>query len=61
MDKEIPRDNKFIRDKQGILLFEGLVYMPISKWTDIIQQYHNTQNVGHRGVKDTIKKILRNY
>ena len=36
MDKEIPRDSKFTRDEQGILLFEGLVYISIFKRMDII-------------------------
>ena len=31
IDKEIPKNSKFIKDKQGILLFKGLIYIPISK------------------------------
>ena len=42
MDKEISRDSKFIKDKQRILLFKELIYISISKQTDIIQQYHDT-------------------
>ena len=31
INKEIPRDNKFIKNKQRILLFKGLIYILISK------------------------------
>ena len=47
IDKEISKDNKFIKNEQGILLFKGLIYIPISKRIDIVQQHHNIQNIGY--------------
>ena len=61
MHKKIPDESKFTRDEQGMLLFQGLVYIPVSKRKDVIERHHDTQEAGHRGVEGTIERISRNY
>ena len=61
MEKEIPAESKFTRDKQGMLVFQGLVYIPVTMRKNVIRQHHDTRDMGHRGVEGTIEKISRNY
>ena len=61
LGKGIPEGSKFVRDEQGMFLFQGLVYVPVTKRKKVIETHHDTREAGHRGVEGTIERISRNY
>jgi hypothetical protein len=50
-----------LEERDGILLFEGLVYVPRKYRTNVIREKHDAPSAGHFGIERTIEQITREY
>jgi len=58
--KEPPRDTK-ITIKEGVILMDGLIYVPQSLRREVFAQHHDTKVMGHQGIDRTLERIQRIY
>ena len=54
-------DEKSMEYRDGILMFEGLVYVPRGSRTSVIQKKHDAPTIGHFDIERTIEQITREY
>jgi RNase H-like domain found in reverse transcriptase/Reverse transcriptase (RNA-dependent DNA polymerase)/Integrase zinc binding domain/Chromo (CHRromatin Organisation MOdifier) domain len=56
-----PPSNSRIQVKEGIILMEGLIYVPQSLRKEVFEQYHIAKAMGHQGTDRTLEKMQRTY
>ena len=57
----LPKDPSFATTPEGLLLFNGLVYVPSGLRADIFSERHEDTTSGHQGIGKTLERITRNY
>ena len=55
------RDHKSFEKEKGLLLFQGLVYVPVSLQRKLIEESHSNKTHGHQGIDKTIERLTRTY
>jgi hypothetical protein len=55
-----PRESR-ITVQDGIILVEGLIYVPQSLRRGIFEKYHNARTMGHQGTDRTLERMQRTY
>jgi hypothetical protein len=58
--KEPPRESR-IQVIEGIILMEGLIYVPQSLRQGVFERYHDAKTMGHQGIDRTLERIQRMY
>src|SRR5450755_254114 len=56
-----PSSNKGITIQGGIILMNGLIYIPQSLRQEIFNQHHEARTARHQGIDRTLKLITRTY
>ena len=56
-----PSLNKGITIQDGIILMNGLIYVPQSLRQEVFNQHHETRTAGHQGIDRTLELITRTY
>jgi len=51
----------FTLDKQGILRYKGLVYIPTTLQTKLVTEQHSLPAYSHQGITRTFEQITREY
>ncbi|GMG17194.1 unnamed protein product [Aspergillus oryzae] len=54
-------DDLFTKDKDGIVYYRNLIWVPQKLRNMIIQEHHNNSTQGHFGAEKTSEQIARNY
>ena len=55
------RDHKSFKKEKGLLLFQGLVYVPVSLQQKLIEESHSNKTHGHQGIDKMIERLTRTY
>ena len=55
------RDHESFKKEKGLLLFQGLVYVPVSLQQKLIEESHSNKTHGHQGIDKMIKRLTRTY
>ena len=55
------RNHESFKKKKGLLLFQGLVYVPVSLQQKLIEESHFNKTHGHQGIDKTIERLTRTY
>ena len=55
------RDHKSFKKKKGLLLFQGLIYVPISLQQKLIEESHFNKTHSHQGIDKMIERLTRTY
>ena len=55
------RDHESFKKKKGLLLFQGLVYVPVSLQRKLIEESHFNKTHGHQRIDKTIEQLTRTY
>jgi hypothetical protein len=56
-----PGSDTRIQIKEGVILMDGLIYVPQSLRSEIFKQYHDEKTAGHQGTDRTLERIQRMY
>src|SRR5450755_3322308 len=56
-----PSSNKGITIQNGIILINGLIYIPQSFRQEVFNQHHEIRTAGHQGIDRTLELITRTY
>src|SRR5450755_2090996 len=56
-----PSSNKGITIQDGIILINGLIYVPQSLRQEVFDQHHETKTAGHQKIDRTLELITRTY
>jgi RNase H-like domain found in reverse transcriptase/Reverse transcriptase (RNA-dependent DNA polymerase)/Integrase zinc binding domain/Chromo (CHRromatin Organisation MOdifier) domain len=54
-------EKNFTVDRQGILRFKGLVYIPAPIRQEFVRQQHSLPAHGHQGIAKTLERLARDY
>ena len=55
------RDYKSFKKEKGLLLFQGLIYVPVSLQWKLIEESHFNKTHSHQGIDKTIERLTRTY
>ena len=55
------RDHKSFEKEKGLLLFQDLVYVPVSLQQKLIEESHFNKTHSHQGIDKTIERLTRTY
>ena len=55
------RDHKSFKKKKGLLLFQDLIYVPISLQWKLIEESHFNKTHSHQGIDKMIERLTRTY
>ena len=55
------RDHKSFKKEKGLLLFQGLIYIPVSLQQKLIEESHFNKTHGHQGIDKMIERLTRTY
>lgn len=55
-----PRESR-IQVTEGVILMEGLIYVPQSLRQGVFERYHDARTMGHQGIDRTLERIQRTY
>ena len=55
------RDHESFEKEKGLLLFQGLVYVPVSLQQKLIEESHSNKTHGHQRIDKMIEQLTRTY
>ena len=55
------RDHKSFKKEKGLLLFQGLVYVPVSLQQKLIEESHFNKTHSHQRIDKMIEQLIRTY
>ena len=55
------RDHESFKKEKGLLLFQGLVYVPVSLQQKLIEESHFNKTHSHQGIDKMIERLTRTY
>lgn len=55
------KDHESFEKQEGLLLFQGLVYVPVSLRQKLIDECHSNKTHSHQGIDKTIERLTRTY
>jgi hypothetical protein len=61
LPSSLPEDPSFTTTPEGLLLFNGLVYVPSGLRAEIVIENHEEPTAGHQGLGKTLERITRTY
>ena len=55
------RDHESFKKEKGLLLFQGLIYVPVSLQQKLIEESHFNKTHSHQGIDKTIERLTMTY
>ena len=55
------RDHESFKKEKGLLLFQGLIYVPVSLQQKLIEKSHFNKTHSHQRIDKTIEQLTRTY